>query len=115
MSNFPAFIPYENTTVRAITMNGVTKFVARDLCKLLGYPRADKMLDPFVTTAPEYISFMTPGGTQSVRVVAREEIETVLAHCRHKNVASVRNWLHHHTRRTTRGFVAVGVIHEQER
>lgn len=109
MSNYPETILFGKQPIRTITMNGVTKFVARDLCHLLGYPRADKMLNHFVDTAPEYINFKTTGGTQSVRVVAREDLETVLDHCRHRNVPAVRTWLQNHTRRTTQGFIAVGI------
>ena len=52
MANYPETIYYGKQPIRTITMNGVTKFVARDICGILGYPRADKMLNPLVATAP---------------------------------------------------------------
>ena len=110
MANYPETIYYGKQPIRTITMNGVTKFVARDICGILGYPRADKMLNPFVATAPEYISFKTTGGTQSVRVVEREDLETVLAHSCHENAPRLLAWLRRHTEPTARGFVAIGVI-----
>ena len=110
MSNYPETIYCGKIPVRTFTMNGITKFVARDVCRLLGYPRADKMLAPFVRSAPEYIKAKTKGGTQAVRVIEREDLETVLSHSCHRNVRKVRAWLRHHTEATATGFVAVGVI-----
>ena len=110
MANYPETLYYGKRPIRTITMNGVTKFVARDLCGILGYPRADKMLNPFVATAPEYICFKTTGGTQAVRVVEREDLETVLSRCRHRNAPKLLAWLRTHTEHAARGFVAVGVI-----
>ena len=110
MSNYPETIYCGKNPVRTFTMNGITKFVARDVCRLLGYPRADKMLAPFVRTAPEYIKTKTKGGTQSIRVIEREDLEKVLSRSRHRNVPKVRCWLQQHTEATAGGFVAVGII-----
>lgn len=93
MSNYPETIYCGKNPVRTFTMNGITKFVARDICKLLGYPRADKMLAPFVRSAPEYIKAKTRGGTQAVRVIEREDLETVLSHSRQSFTGNtVRRW-----------------------
>ena len=60
MSNYPETIYCGKNPVRTFTMNGITKFVARDICKLLGYPRADKMLAPLIATQTKFTGYRLP-------------------------------------------------------
>ena len=93
MPNNPETVFYGETPIRTFTMNGKTKYAARDLCGILGYSAPHKMLDRFVSAKPEYNAVVTNGGTQKLRVVEREDIEQVLTHSRHRNVAKLREWL----------------------
>ena len=93
MPNKPETIFCGEIPVRTFTMNGKIKYAARDLCGILGYSRADKMLAT-IKSRPEYIDVITRGGTQRIRVVEDRDIEKVLAHSRHKNVPGLRDWLH---------------------
>ena len=93
MPNNPETVFYGETPIRTFTMNGKTTHAARDLCGILGYSAPHKMLDRFVKAKPEYIDVVTNGGTQKLRVVEREDIEQVLTHSRHRNVAKLRDWL----------------------
>jgi len=92
MSNKPETVFCGETPVRTFVMNGRTKYAARDLCGILGYPAPHKMLAS-VKSRPEYIDSETRGGTQKLRVAERKDIETVLDHCRHRNVEKLRRWL----------------------
>ena len=93
MSNKPETVFCGETPVRTFVMNGRTKYAARDLCGILGYPAPHKMLDPFVKAKPEYIDAVTRGGTQRLRVAELSDIEKVLDRCRHRNAESLRRWL----------------------
>ena len=93
MPNKPETVFYGNTPIRTFAVNGRIKYAARDLCGILGYHAPHKMLDPFVKTKPEYIDAITSGGTQKIRVAECADIEKVLAHCRHRNAAKLREWL----------------------
>ena len=92
MPNKPETVFYGETPIRTFTMNGRTKYAARDLCGILGYSRADKMLAA-VNSRPEYIDAITRGGTQKLRVAERGDIEKVLDRCHHRNVEPLRRWL----------------------
>ena len=92
MPNKPETVFCGETPVRTFAVNGRTKYAARDLCGILGYPAPHKMLAA-VKTRPEYIDSETCGGTQKLRVAERKDIETVLDHCRHRNVEKLRSWL----------------------
>ena len=92
MPNKPETVFCGETPVRTFAVNGRTKFAARDLCGIIGYPAPHKMLAS-AHSRPEYIDAMTPGGTQKLRVAEREDIEKVLSHCRHRNAGKLRNWL----------------------
>ena len=92
MPNKPETVFYGETPVRTFAVNGRIKYAARDLCGILGYSRADKML-AVVNSRPEYIDAITSGGTQKIRVTERGDIEKVLARCRHHNAAKFREWL----------------------
>ena len=93
MPNKPETVFYGEIPVRTFTMNGRTKYAARDLCGILGYPAPHKMLDPFVKAKPEYIDAVTRGGTQRLRVAELSDIEKVLDRCRHRNAPKLRAWL----------------------
>ncbi len=97
MSNKPETVFCGERPVRTFTMNGRTKFAVRDLCGILGYPAPHKMLAS-VKSRPEYIDAETAGGTQKLRVAERKDIETVLDHCRHRNVEKLRAWLRRGTK-----------------
>ena len=92
MPNKPETVFYGETPVRTFTMNGRTKFAARDLCGIIGYSAPHMMLAS-LNKRPEYIDAMTRGGTQKLRVAEREDIEKVLSHCRHRNAGKLRRWL----------------------
>ena len=92
MSNKPETVFYGETPIRTFTMNGRTKYAARDLCGILGYSRADKMLAA-VNSRPEYIDAITSGGTQKIRVAEGGDIEKVLARCHHQDAQKLREWL----------------------
>ncbi len=99
MPNKPETVFYGATPIRAFTMNGRIKYAARDLCGILGYSRADKMLAA-VNSRPEYIDAITSGGTQKIRVAERGDIEKVLDRCRHRNASKLRAWLRRGTAQT---------------
>ena len=92
MPNKPETVFYGATPIRTFAINGRIKYAARDLCGILGYSRADKMLAT-VNSRPEYIDAITSGGTQKIRVAERGDIEKVLARCRHRNAQKFREWL----------------------
>ena len=92
MSNKPEPVFYGKIPVRMFTMNGRIKYAARDLCGILGYSRADKMLAA-VNSRPEYIDAITSGGTQKIRVAEGADIEKVLSRCHHQDAQKLREWL----------------------
>ena len=92
MPNKPETVFYGATPIRTFAINGRIKYAARDLCGILGYSRADKMLAA-VNSRPEYIDAITRGGTQKIRVAEGADIEKVLDHCHHRNVPKLRAWL----------------------
>lgn len=99
MPNNPETVFYGETPIRTFAINGRTKYAARDLCGILGYSRADKMLAA-VNSRPEYIDAITRGGTQKLRVAERGDIEKVLDRCRHRNAPKLRAWLRRGTAQT---------------
>ena len=99
MPNNPETVFYGETPIRTFTMNGRTKYAARDLCGILGYSRADKMLAT-VNSRPEYIDAITRGGTQKIRVAERGDIEKVLDRGRHRIAPKLREWLRRGTAQT---------------
>ena len=100
MPNNPETVFYGETPIRTFTMNGKTKYAARDLCGILGYSAPHKMLDRIVKAKPEYIAVVTNGGTQKLRVAERGDIEKVLDRCRHRNAPKLRAWLRRGTAQT---------------
>ena len=100
MPNKPETVFYGEIPVRTFTMNGRIKYVACDLCGILGYPTPHKMLNPFVKSRPEYVNGITRGGIQKLRVAERGDIEKVLARCRHRNAPKLRAWLRRSTAQT---------------
>ena len=92
MPNKPETVFYGKIPVRTFAINGRIKYAARDLCGILGYSRADKMLAT-VNSRPEYVDAITSGGTQKLRVAERSDIEKVLDRCHHRNAESLRAWL----------------------
>lgn len=99
MPNKPETVFYGEIPVRTFTMNGRIKYAVRDLCGILGYSRADKMLAT-VDSRPEYVDAITGGGTQKLRVAERSDIEKVLDRCRHRNAPKLRAWLRRGTAQT---------------
>ena len=99
MPNKPETVFYGATPIRTFAINGRIKYATRDLCGILGYSRADKMLAT-VNSRPEYIDAITSGGTQKIRVAERGDIEKVLDRCRHWNAPKLRTWLRRGTAQT---------------
>ena len=93
MSSTPALISCRPRTIRSVTMNGVTKFAAIDICNILGYPKANKILGRYCNSTPEYIRMRTAGGPQYVRVIDIEDIFDILEHCRSRNAKQFRKWI----------------------
>ena len=110
MSNTPEIIPFGKRSVRLVTMNGVTKFSATDICNILGYTNAHKILGRYCDSTPEYIRLDTPGGVQNVRVIAQADIEAILSHSKRPAVPALRRWLHERTAPTAIGFVVVVAV-----
>ena len=110
MRNAPALIHHDPRIVRSVTMNGVTKFSATDICNILGYTNAHKILGRYCDSTPEYIRLDTPGGVQNVRVIAQADIEAILSHSKRPAVPALRRWLHERTAPTAIGFVVVGAV-----
>lgn len=93
MSNYPVLIPYGKRSIRTVTLNGVIKFSATDICNILGYIKANKILGRYCDSTPEYIRMHTPGGVQSLRMIEKSDIESILSHSKRRTVPRVRKWL----------------------
>jgi prophage antirepressor-like protein len=93
MSNFPTLIPYGKRSVRTVNLNGIIKFSATDICNILGYVNANKILGRYCDSSPEYIRLHTPGGQQNVRMIEKSDIEDILSHSTRRTVPRVRRWL----------------------
>jgi len=93
MSNTPEIIPFGKRSVRLVTMNGVAKFAATDICNILGYSKPNKILGRTCNSTPEYIRLDTPGGVQNVRMIDIEDIFDILEHCRSRNAKQFRKWI----------------------
>ena len=104
MSSTPALISCRPRTIRSVTMNGVTKFAAIDICNILGYPKANKILGRYCNGTPAYIRMRTAGGPQYVRVIERADIEAILNHSRRPAVPALRQWLDRENARQRRGL-----------
>ena len=73
-----------------VTANGVPKFAAIDISDILGYEKSTV----FVALLPwGYIRLQTTGGPQYVRMIDVDDLQAILARCRHKNVGWLQNWL----------------------
>ena len=77
MSNYPVLIPYGKRSIRTVILNGVIKFSATDICNILGYIKANKILGRYCDSTPEYIRLHTPGGVQSLRMIEKSDIESM--------------------------------------
>ena len=104
MSNTPEIIPFGKRSVRLVTMNGVTKFSATDICNILGYTNAHKILGRYCDSTPEYIRMRTAGGPQYVRVIERADIEAILNHSKRPAAPALRQWLDRENARQRRGL-----------
>ena len=104
MRNAPALIHHDPRIVRSVTMNGVTKFAAIDICNILGYPKANKILGRYCNSTPEYIRMRTAGGPQYVRVIERADIEAILNHSKRPAAPALRQWLDRENARQRRGL-----------
>ena len=93
MSNTPEIIPFGKRPVRLVTINGVAKFAAKDICNILGCFKPNKILGHYCDSTPEYILLDTPGGAQNVRVIDLEDIFDILEHCRSRNAKQFRKWI----------------------
>ena len=104
MSNTPEIIPFGKRSVRLVTMNGVTKFSATDICNILGYTKANKILGRYCNSTPAYIRMRTAGGPQYVRVIERADIEAILNHSKRPAAPALRQWLDRENARQRRGL-----------
>ena len=93
MSNSPENIPFGKRLVRTITVNGVRKFSATDICNILGYNNPNKILGRYCNSAPEYFRLETVGGPQNCRMIGADDIRDILVHSRRKSVVRLRRWL----------------------
>ena len=93
MSNIPAALAYGKRSIRMVVINGIPKFSATDICNILGYIKANKILGRYCDSTPEYIRLHTPGGVQSLRMIEKSDIESILSHSKRRTVPRVRKWL----------------------
>jgi prophage antirepressor-like protein len=93
MCNVPVLIPCGNHTVRTINLDGITLFVAKDICNILGSAKANKILGRYCESIPGYMRMMTPGGLQYIRVIDQDDIEAILSHSQSPAVPLLRRWL----------------------
>ena len=92
MCNTADCLFYGSRIVRMITINNVPKFAATDVCNILGYVNANKILGRFCDSTPEYVRLATRGGVQSVRVIGIDDVRAILARSRRRNAARFRAW-----------------------
>jgi len=93
MSNSPENIPFGKRLVRTITINGIRKFSATDICNILGYNNPNKIIGRYCESTPEYFRLETIGGPQNCRMITEENIRDILARSRRKAVPKLRRWL----------------------
>lgn len=93
MCNHPENILFGKRPVRTVTMNGIRKFSATDICNILGYSNPNKILGRYCDATPEYIRLETTGGPQNCRMIVANDIRTILSHSRRKVVARLRKWV----------------------
>ena len=93
MCNVPVLIPCGNHTVRTINLDGITLFVAKDICNILGSAKANKILGRYCDSRPGYMRMVTPGGLQYIRVIDQDDIEAILSHSQSPAVPLLRSWL----------------------
>lgn len=104
MCNQPVNLPFGKRIVRTVTMNGIRKFSATDICNILGYPNPNKILGRYCDSVPEYVRLETTGGPQNCRMIGADDIREILAHSRRKVVIRLGKWL---DRVTAPAFVSV--------
>jgi len=93
MCNQPVNLPFGKRIVRTVTMNGIRKFSATDICNILGYPNPNKILGRYCGSAPEYVRLGTSGGPQNCRMIGADDIREILVHSRRKVVIRLGKWL----------------------
>jgi len=93
MSNKPESISYGKRLVRTVTINGIRKFSATDICNILGYNNPNKILGRYCNSTPEYVRLETKGGLQNCRMITAEDIRAILSRSRRKAVPRLRRWL----------------------
>ena len=92
MSNVTTF-KFNKRPVRIVEKDGCKFFVIRDICDILGFSNPNRQLAIHTENAPLYERINTPGGSQVVRLVPREDVEKILAPNRGRKAAALRRWL----------------------
>jgi prophage antirepressor-like protein len=92
MSNIPANIAFGKRRIRMVVMNGVPKFSASDVCNILGYYNASKVVGRYCESLPEYIKMETSGGPQTVRILAPNDILDIFKHSKRPMAKKFKKW-----------------------
>ena len=93
MTNIPINLTFSNRYIRVVTINGITKFLAADVCHALRYRNASKVVTACSLYKPEYISIKTKGGPQMCRIICYDEVMEIINRCQHRNANKLRKWL----------------------
>lgn len=93
MSNHPVNLTFGKCIVRTVTMNGIRKFSATDICNILGYSNPNKILGRCCGSMPEYVRLETSGGPQNCRMIGADDIRDILVHSRRKIAVRLGKWL----------------------
>ena len=92
MSNVSTF-KFNDRPVRLVKANGRLLFVIRDICNILGFSNPNRQLAVHTENKPLYERIRTPGGLQIVRLVPREDVDSLLAANHGRKAAALRDWL----------------------
>ena len=92
MNNVTTFT-HKSQPVRIVEKDGKKYFVIRDVCNILGFSNPNRQLAVHTENKPLYERIRTPGGLQVVRLVPREDVETILAPNHGGKAAALRRWL----------------------
>ena len=92
MSNVTTF-KFNDYPVRVVEKDEKKYFVIRDVCNILGFSNPNRQLAVHTENKPLYERIKTPGGLQIVRLVPREDVDTLLAANHGRKSIFLRRWL----------------------
>ena len=92
MTNIPANIAYGKRRIRMVVINGIPKFSACDICNILGYYNASKVIGKYCESLPEYIKMETAGGPQTLRILTPNDVRDILKHSRRPMAKKFKEW-----------------------